>query len=104
MSAVTLRNGATHTGGHTTVSVTREQVDQALAQVARTYPELERCMAVATAMLCRLDTIRSEAKLSASVLRRSCEALPTASTHVADLLGILGSWGEVHELYIREAQ
>jgi len=84
------------------VNVTCSEVDSALAQVAHRYPELERCMKVARAMLCRLDTIRDEAKLGAVIAREHARAgdVAGANGELDKLVGFLGQWGQRHELML----
>lgn len=82
------------------VTVTCADVDTALAHVASTRPELAQCMAVARAMLCRLDTIRDEAKLGACIAREHCKLgnVAEADKQLGSLIGWLGQWGNTHVL------
>lgn len=94
MSAITLTRQA--------VSVTCSEVDTALIEVANRYPELERCMKVARAMLCRLDTIRDEAKLGACIAKQNiaCGRSDDAAGDLVQLVDLLGKWDRRHELML----
>lgn len=84
------------------INVTCGEVDNALAEVAHRYPELEQCMKVARAMLCRLDTIRDEAKFGACIAlqrTRSGDA-GAAAVELDKLIEWLGQWDQRHELML----
>ena len=84
------------------VHVSTGDVDLALAKVADDYPELARCMAVARAMITRLDTIRHEAKFGALVVKGKVEAGASAEA-AADLQRLvrwLDTWSKRHELML----
>jgi len=85
-----------------TVAVSVSELDTALAAVADTHPHLTQCMDVARAMLCRLDTIRDEARLGSSLLRHSLARgdLDLASRNLESIREVLGERGKRHELEV----
>lgn len=85
-----------------TVEVSRDDVDAALSMVASNYPELERCMVVARALLCRLDTIRDEAKFGIIMAKMKVEAdnAEAGIKRLNETLNCLGNWHQKHSLNV----
>ncbi len=81
---------------------TRRDVQAALEDLGREFPELNDCMRVAAAMLVRLDTIRDEAQWHVAAARRKVVQgdADGALKAIENLKQTLGDREEIHTLYV----
>lgn len=84
------------------VTVTRSEVEAALQMVAGAYPELDRTMQVAKAMLVHMDSLRDHAQLGIDLARNELSRGTSKNviTNLESASQTLGDWNRKYTLYL----